>query len=297
MDSPLPLLSQVDLCRPGHFSLIAWVFRECAYSWGEAAAVLLGYASIGFWLFCQTPQLVANWRAKTAESLSLSFLFIWLGGDVMNLAGCLLTSQQPFQTYLAAYFVLIDFSLCVQSAWYNLICPPRFPDECVTIPSSPATAYNTLAIAPSPTPRMTQSSAPSRAQTPSIASAPHSRRPRQRRWVTLSCEAHGCDTRYHGRAIHRLTLALPSSSTAGLPTPDLLTPPPATNPWFPLSSYAIGVAASYCCSFLYLTSRLPQIAHNARRKSVQGLSISMFMFAVGGNTTMHSAWSSGHLHT
>ncbi|KAI8922690.1 PQ loop repeat-domain-containing protein [Entophlyctis helioformis] len=63
----------------------------------DIASACLGYLSITAWLFAQFPQLLKNWRNKTAESLSVAFLANWLLGDVCNLLGCLLTNQLPFQ--------------------------------------------------------------------------------------------------------------------------------------------------------------------------------------------------------
>lgn len=33
------------------------------------------------------PQLVTNYKSQSADGLSMSFLFIWLLGDITNLAG------------------------------------------------------------------------------------------------------------------------------------------------------------------------------------------------------------------
>ncbi len=35
----------------------------------------------------QLPQLITNYRAKSADALSMKFLLIWLTGDVANLSG------------------------------------------------------------------------------------------------------------------------------------------------------------------------------------------------------------------
>jgi hypothetical protein len=82
---------------------------------------VLGYISIAFWIFAQFPQLIKNASSGTSESLSLLFLANWLSGDFANLIGCVFTSQLPFQTYLAIYFVLIDTSLFVQSLYFQKI--------------------------------------------------------------------------------------------------------------------------------------------------------------------------------
>ncbi|GJE87137.1 PQ-loop repeat-containing protein [Phanerochaete sordida] len=51
----------------------------------------------------------------------------------------------------------------------------------------------------------------------------------------------------------------------------------------PSTDYVIGRISAWICTTLYLTSRLPQIWKNYARKSVDGLSISLFVFAFLGN--------------
>ncbi|CAJ0915937.1 5164_t:CDS:2 [Entrophospora sp. SA101] len=51
------------------------------------------------------------------------------------------------------------------------------------------------------------------------------------------------------------------------------------------NSLIIGRVISWMCTTLYLTSRMPQIWQNHQRKSVEGLSIVMFIFAALGNLT------------
>ncbi|KAI0685158.1 PQ loop repeat-domain-containing protein [Cytidiella melzeri] len=52
----------------------------------------------------------------------------------------------------------------------------------------------------------------------------------------------------------------------------------------PATEYVIGRISAWACTTLYLTSRLPQIWKNYARKSVEGLSISLFVFAFLGNS-------------
>ncbi|OAD67713.1 hypothetical protein PHYBLDRAFT_118208, partial [Phycomyces blakesleeanus NRRL 1555(-)] len=47
----------------------------------------------------------------------------------------------------------------------------------------------------------------------------------------------------------------------------------------------IGRIFAWTCTCLYLMSRIPQIRKNYKRQSVEGLSPSLFIFAVGGNLT------------
>lgn len=47
----------------------------------------------------------------------------------------------------------------------------------------------------------------------------------------------------------------------------------------------VGRFFAWLCTFLYLSSRLPQIYQNFRRRSCEGLSMALFFFAAMGNLT------------
>ncbi|GAA6061780.1 hypothetical protein JCM10212_001386 [Sporobolomyces blumeae] len=62
---------------------------------------------------------------------------------------------------------------------------------------------------------------------------------------------------------------------------DRTPPPPPPGPdW----ERVIGRASAWLCTTLYLTSRLPQIWRNFRRRSVEGLAMTLFFFAFVGNS-------------
>ncbi|KII88392.1 hypothetical protein PLICRDRAFT_41555 [Plicaturopsis crispa FD-325 SS-3] len=86
---------------------------------GLSVSDLLGYTSIACWLGAQFPQVMENIRNQSSDGLALPFLANWLLGDLSNLIGCLLTHQLPFQTWLAVYFCLVDFSLFGQYFYYR----------------------------------------------------------------------------------------------------------------------------------------------------------------------------------
>ncbi|KAJ3787456.1 PQ loop repeat-domain-containing protein [Lentinula aff. detonsa] len=88
-------------------------------------SIFLGYLSIFCWLGAQFPQVLENIRRRSCEGLALPFLANWLLGDISNLIGCILTNQLPFQTWLAAYFVSVDFALVGQYVYYQHVNPPR----------------------------------------------------------------------------------------------------------------------------------------------------------------------------
>jgi uncharacterized protein with PQ loop repeat len=51
------------------------------------------------------------------------------------------------------------------------------------------------------------------------------------------------------------------------------------------STLWMGRFFAWLCTCLYLSSRIPQILKNYKRRSVQGLSIALFVFAACGNLT------------
>ncbi|KAI9281919.1 PQ loop repeat-domain-containing protein [Sporodiniella umbellata] len=52
-----------------------------------------------------------------------------------------------------------------------------------------------------------------------------------------------------------------------------------------LNTTLVGPALAWICTTFYLCSRIPQILKNHQRHSVEGLSLGLFSFAVGGNVT------------
>lgn len=81
---------------------------------------VVGLCSIVCWLVAQAPQLVENYKTKSADALSPFFLAEWLLGDTTNLIGALLQGEQP-QTviFTAQYFICMDCILLVQYLYYT----------------------------------------------------------------------------------------------------------------------------------------------------------------------------------
>ncbi|KAL7754131.1 hypothetical protein RI367_000111 [Sorochytrium milnesiophthora] len=262
--------SSSTACSIGFYPLLHRLSGECVYSDTQAASVIFGFLSIGCWLFAQFPQVYANFRRGSADSLSLLFLFVWLFGDLSNLAGCILTDQMPFQTYLAGYFVFVDTLLFAQCLWYNVILKRYRRDEAVPLliettdalhkRSSSWMSYQSVGNTPKPT------STTSSSLSGSVASLP-----------THSILLLGVIALVHPA----MSLSVPPATTTTTST--LLSA--SVSQSHVDGRYMFGQFCSYLCAMLYLVSRMPQILHNRRRKSVAGLAVGMFMFAVLGNLT------------
>ncbi|GAA5805115.1 hypothetical protein HPULCUR_010628 [Helicostylum pulchrum] len=284
----------MTVCIPIEDGMPYTLFGDCVYGTQATISLLLGYFSILFWLNAQLPQLVENYKLGSAEGLSLNFLSIWLAGDTANLIGALLTHQLPFQLYLGFYFVSIDICLLCQWMYYNKFNATR---EYLIIPTSDTLqqqqqepsnrllfqhpAHSPLNIHHSNTTLIHDE------LTPFSSSASPSK------WYTLDNEIVVINgqkkqqqtTRFMGLLLFTSTLFLNSN---GHSLTTMSATSSSNDSFFELSQdniIWIGRVFAWACTTLYLLSRIPQLLKNRRRQSVEGLSASLFIFAVCGNLT------------
>lgn len=69
----------------------------------------------------QVPQLIENYRQSSADGISLTFLLVWMIGDITNLAGALWARLVPTVIALAVYFCFADAILISQCVYYNTL--------------------------------------------------------------------------------------------------------------------------------------------------------------------------------
>ena len=67
----------------------------------------------------QVPQVLENYRHRSAAGISIPFLLVWSLGDITNLAGALWGSLLPLVVALAIYFSFADVTLILQCVYYN----------------------------------------------------------------------------------------------------------------------------------------------------------------------------------
>ncbi|RKP38785.1 PQ loop repeat-domain-containing protein, partial [Dimargaris cristalligena] len=218
----------------------------CSQSWTGLIAQLCSGISIVCWLCALTPQIYLNWRSGNTESLSLSFILIWLSGDICNLLGCFLTNQLPFQKFLGIYFCTFDSMLCFQLFYYRWWVKRRDSQLLRSMGFSDTSYHHHLAPSSSSPDGQPQAGTALLAANYNNPTAPD---------FFEGPAASGANDAF--------SLLDPSSASSDSPI--------------------IGrIIAWVCCGF-YITSRLPQILKNHRRRSVEGLSLSMFIFALNGN--------------
>jgi solute carrier family 66 (lysosomal lysine-arginine transporter), member 1 len=164
-------------------------------------------------------------------------------GDITNLLGCILTHQLPFQTLLACYYVLVDSVLMFQFFFYKILFPPR-PQ--ILIPQNNSAIHQHRPLSP-PT-----------SSAPVIIHRITPNRDFQRSVVSIAIML----------GFISFVAAEPD------PVPEL--------PDGDMAEWLGHVFAWICCGF-YLSSRLPQIIENHRRKSTRGVNIGLFTAALCGN--------------
>ena len=60
----------------------------------EALSGIAGSISIACWIVVFSPQIVENYRRKSTQGLSVTFLVIWMIGDLFNIVGAVLQGLQ-----------------------------------------------------------------------------------------------------------------------------------------------------------------------------------------------------------
>ncbi|KAI8333082.1 PQ loop repeat-domain-containing protein [Chlamydoabsidia padenii] len=218
----------------------------------ELASNIAGYLSIVCWLIVFVPQLWENYERKSGDGLSMTFLVIWLAGDVFNLMGVILQDLLPTMFLLALWYTVADMGLIWQVIFYQQLTSTGFLDE-----------EEVTLIQASSSNRLRRRSSESRTHTVSF-------------WFNL----------LSGLSIALVTLlscVWYTSIHGGLITGSNITTillekddPVKEFHWLPQ-------VLGWTSAVLYVGSRIPQIAKNHRQKSTEGLSLGMFLCAVIGN--------------
>lgn len=226
----------------------------------DAASGISGSISIACWVFLLVPQVWENFRNKSAEGLSLSFLLIWSLGDVTNLAGALWGRLLGTVVLLAAYFCVADSAMVGQILWYRHIKSSGMQKTAERSDRQPLLGRR-------------ESIARERTNTATtVDSALRSLRER----------------RTYYKAVGQNVLALIAVCAAGSlgwyvtdrVKPDFGDLPKVDND-IEIGPQVLGYISAVC----YLGARIPQIIQNHQRKSCQGLAILFFLFSCLGNIT------------
>lgn len=237
------------------------------------------------WLFAQLPQIIENHLNESVDGVSMAFLACWIGGDVTNLIGCILTGALPFQKLLAAYYCFIDCILSLQFWYYTTVYPrQRVHHNLLQSPNMMRPVNSRHNSHPARTNRFQD--------TPDLhylLENPMSRTHHRK-----------------GSFVQRLMLATLLSGSAGKAAAAPVAPEtpagekdPYREIWAQITSFfsllwtslatasfekeTVGVYSAWLCSALYLSLRTPQIYKNLRNRSTKGISPWLFVCTMAGN--------------
>ncbi|GAA6023754.1 hypothetical protein JCM11491_006033 [Sporobolomyces phaffii] len=223
----------------------------------------LGWMSLMAWILVYSDPIILCFKQKSGEGLSIIFLIIWLVGDLTNLLGSLWQGLIPTVIILAIYYTVCDCILIFQKYYYRHLRRTH--------------------------PELYAPLASSGTSTPTTGAATQHRHDTENTPLLSAFSAHSPSEKALSPALQRakdlLEYTLGFALVIGV----------GIAAWF--ASRGVGdegrvpevwdtkaQVSGWISAFLYLSSRLPQLALN-RKTKCEGLSLLMFCFAVIGNVT------------
>ncbi|KAH8128914.1 hypothetical protein FP744_10007269 [Trichoderma asperellum] len=235
----------------------------------QAISGIFGSISMAAWICVILPQMIVNYRAKSADGLSITFLAVWMIGDVTNLIGGLLTHLAPTAVALAMYFCVADLLLISQCIYYNTVNARRAAlaaeenEEAPLLGERHATAHH-------------HRHSVSSEDGGKIGPAGDELLERSTWMSNTACLIGvyvagfiGWYLSYKAGAYKETDPVVFNATIQA--SPDLLE--------------KVGIVLGYFSAVCYLCARVPQIIKNYREKSCEGLSILFFMLSLTGNLT------------
>ncbi|KAI5952664.1 RTC2 [Candida jiufengensis] len=272
----------------------------------QAISGITGSISLSCWIIVFAPQIYENFKRKSSKGLSLSFIILWLAGDIFNVLGAVLQGLLPTMIILAIYYTFADIVLLWQCLVYGdgeqkksitdlTHLSPTTPInddilENVLSPSTTTSSSQDLENGQTTKTKESLTSSNSNISTILLNTLMVS-------LVVLSGVigwyiSYLNDSKHNGHG-HK------HKHDSKNPT-DLI--------YDPLAQFF-----GWLCAILYLGSRIPQIILNYKRKSTDGISFMFFLFACLGNLTyvisiisidmswyylwVNSSWLAGSLGT
>ncbi|WEW55415.1 hypothetical protein PRK78_000846 [Emydomyces testavorans] len=235
----------------------------------------------------QVPQLIENYRCGSAEAISMTFLLVWLVGDITNLIGALWARLVPVVIAIAVYFCIADGVLISQCLYYNVKSAHRAARHRRLTAGS-------VSDTPDPTTpllsrRMSENMGLPGSRRRSSASLRRmsSHRSAVQREDSLAKILEETEPK---SVYLKNTLSVVGICTAGIAGWAIAW---QTGAWKPVARAGpddneVALRATilgYFSSLCYLGARIPQIIKNYRDGSCEGLSLLFFVFSLLGNAS------------
>ncbi|GFZ43510.1 hypothetical protein JCM24511_01230 [Saitozyma sp. JCM 24511] len=240
----------------------------------EQLSNVSGAISIAAWIVVYTPQIWENYQLKSGEGLSVTFIVLWLLGDLTNLFGAVMAKLLPTMIILAVYYTLCDIILLCQVYYYRQY-ESSLPPPCERHRPHPAPTAAGAAGATETSPLLPPSSplSLSRSLTSLTHPVPEPHQPKPLLPPYLEYPLLIAFVLAAGVGGWYLTDA---SDEIGIPEG----PGKGDGVELEWKSQVLG----YMSAVLYLGSRIPQIIHNYSTRCA-GLSLALFFFSITGNIT------------
>lgn len=240
------------------------------------------------WICAQLPQIYSNYRTKSAEGISPSFLLLWFMGDFLSFTSCLLNDVVlKFQVYLSLFFICNDITLCYQYYYYNSVYPKKYGTVSETTDSrGPGYEYLPTQDAELNA-RMSESIQIHRSNTDkggpiteylsSLGSPGGS-------YNSFDSQPARSKKKAPAGALALGAAALNVSIANAFPITNAASSE-VSAAWSLFSRETLGFVLAWSCTIVYVSSRCPQLYKNYKRKSVEGISPLLFGSALLGNLT------------
>ncbi|KAA1083036.1 hypothetical protein PGT21_023561 [Puccinia graminis f. sp. tritici] len=260
----------------------------------ESVSSLMGWISFACWLLVYTPQIYENYVYKSGEGVSISFVVIWMIGDLTNLFGAVKQHLLQTMIILSIYYTLCDLVLLLQIFHYRRYHRQRAA-KTVSMNAPGSETGNVVSNG------MASERAEAEETSPLLSRNDDSNQLENTKGSPKSI----CNQLY--RALNYCSQALPSyitvyglilvigflgwsiSQNPRLDPQDPKAPPPANdgsgNGNRPTETWDITAQImGWISAFAYLSSRVPQIFKNQVTKC-HGLSLLFFLVGITGNLT------------
>lgn len=237
----------------------------------EVFSNVCGSLSIACWVSILLPQLLEQWRLKSADGVSLGFILIWFFGDLANLLGSFIGHLRPSVALLALWFCFSDALLVVSYLYYKRLA---------TVKS--LINFSTRSRVSSPLGSSAGSIANVERNGPE-QSAQDANTPLLHEDNFISTPA--ITTSAANRGNWLLSTGIPSVFVIVVATLSYFISDSAGGSDSDASPNSKAEFLGYLSAVLYLAARIPQVVQNHRRRSVEGLSMGFFTLSIIGNLT------------
>ncbi|CAL1203033.1 unnamed protein product [Candida parapsilosis] len=234
----------------------------------------MGSTSLACWIVLLMPQLIEQWRLKSAEGIAIGFITIWFCGDLFNLVGAIWAHLLPEVVFLAVWFCVADALMIWSFVYYTRFYKKKHQHHHHHHSHHQALEHSV---------EHPEHGQGEREFVDESAPLLHRRRSSTLTDIALEPQYHSIFVKYVLPIIFVVACGVAGfllSSQQSHPT-EPIDPPPPVDDVIALGPQIMG----YCSALLYLGARIPQIIQNHKRKSVYGLSLLFFLFSTLGNLT------------